>query len=293
MASFANLAGILLALSSALVWGGSDFIGGLATRLNARPLARNQPGSNLFQVMALSAFSGVLILIGCVMLWREPLPSLPSVMWAVMAGVSGAIGIAALYLALSIGQAASVAPTAAVIGTILPVLYSIFTEGPPGLVRLAGFGVALGGIWMVSKPPTQGEQVNRRDFLLACMAGIFFGGFFILIAQVKAGFVFIPLLVSRSASFTLAILLMLSRPAPLPSRSTSLLALLGGALDAGGNVFYLLAAHLVRLDVAVVISSLYPAGTVLLARLLQKEKASSWQWVGVLLCLAAIILISL
>jgi drug/metabolite transporter (DMT)-like permease len=278
----ANLTGIFFAMTSAVVWGGADFSGGLASRR-----------TKLFQVLALSGFSGIVMLVVFALLWQEVLPSFSDMLWAAAAGTSGLVGIAALYRALSMGYTASVAPTAAVIGTVSPVLFSVTTQGTPGAVRLVGFGVALLGIWLASQSTTKGEGVTRLGFLLACTAGVFFGGFFILIAQVHSASVFMPLLFARLASLGLVLLLLLGRRTPLPSLSTNPTALLAGILDAGGNVFYLLATHFIRLDVAVVLSSLYPASTVVLANLVLKEEASIWQWAGVALCLAAIILITI
>ena len=78
---------------------------------------------------------------------------------------------------------------------------------------------------------------------------------------------------------------------PLPSRTSNPIALLAGVLDAGGNVFYLLAKQYIRLDVAAVLSSMYPATTILLASIIFKERVSRNQGIGVLVCLAAIALI--
>lgn len=280
-----NLLGILFALMSALVWGAGDFSGGFATRRG-----------NLFQVLAISALSGIAILVVFALLWRETLPSLASMGWALLGGVTGAIGMASLYRGLSLGNAASVAPTSAVIGVALPVGFSFFTNGLPATGRLAGFGLALLGIWLVSQAATGEGKGSRTGFLLACLAGVGFGGFFIFIAQVEPGKMFIPLIVARSVTFCMALVLLRANHMPLPSPAAftaNPVALLAGVLDAGGNIFYLLARQFARLDVAAVLSSLYPATTVLLASLLLKEKVSRTQGAGVVLCLAAIALITI
>ena len=278
----ANVLGILFALTSALVWGGGDFSGGLATRRNSQ-----------FQVLALSALSGIVLLLVFAAARQEAFPSLPSSIWAMLAGACGAVGIAALYRALSIGYAASVAPTAAVIGAALPVGFSNVVEGMPDTTRMTGFVLALLGIWLVSRPSHLAGSVSRQGFLLACLAGLGFGGFFILIAQVEPSRLFTPLVIARSVTFSTALLLLRVYRLPLHALTDNPIALLAGLLDAGGNVFYLLAKQYTRLDVAAVLASLYPVTTVLLAGLILKERVSGGQWIGVGICFAAIVLITI
>lgn len=276
----ADLIGVFMALTSAAVWGSGDFSGGLASR-------RSHP----FHVLALSALSGMVILVACAGLWREGLPGMGSVVWAALAGVSGALGVASLYRALSLGNAAAVAPAAAVVSAALPVVFGLFTQGLPGTLRLAGFGLALPGIWLVSRA-TAGSPASRQGLGLALLAGTGFAGFFILIAQVEPGAVFTPLIVARAVSLATAMLLLAARRLPMAGAGANPAALLAGVLDAGGNVFYLLAQQYTRLDVAVVLASLYPAATVLLARLVLDENVSRGQWLGAGVCLAAIVLIA-
>ena len=276
-----NGLGIVLALISAVVWGSGDFSGGLAARK-----------ANPFQVLALSALSGLVILGGCVLVWREVWPSPGGMLWAGLAGGAAALGAAALYRGLSLGHAASVAPTAGVIGAALPVLFSIITQGWPGAERLAGFGLAFLGIWFVARAGAGAERVSREGFLLACLAGAGFGGFFILIAQIDPGTVFSSLIVARCVGLGIALLLLRVNRLPVPAIKAHPVALLAGVLDAGGNIFYVLARQYTRLDIAAVLSSLYPAATVILASLLLKEKISRGQLVGVGLCLVAIGLIT-
>jgi drug/metabolite transporter (DMT)-like permease len=274
-----DLIGIISALTAALLWGGGDFTGGWATRRASQ-----------FHVLVVSALSGIIVLLLSASLWRESWPSTGTVVWAALAGISGTVGIAALYHALSLGPAATVAPTAAVVGVVLPVIFSGVTEGWPEAARLAGFVLACFGIWLLCKPPA-GRRVSRRSLGEAVLAGIGFAGFFVLIAQVGPGAVFGPLIVARSVELTIAVLLLRVRGLSLPRLRAHPAALLAGLLDAGGTVFFLLAQDLTRLDVAVVLSSLYPLTTVLLSRLILKEKITPVQWVAALVSLLAIELI--
>jgi drug/metabolite transporter (DMT)-like permease len=212
-------------------------------------------------------------------------------LWAALAGASGALGVAALYYALSLGNTASVAPTAAVTGAILPMLFSLLTEGSPGWGRGVGFLAALLGIWLVSQSPDAGKKAVRRGMYLAFLAGVGFGGFFILITRVGPGQVFIPLVVARLGTLGVALVMMFTHRLSLPAPKANPVALLAGVLDAGGNVFYLLAKQFTRLDVVTVLSSLYPAATMLLAYLIFKEKVSRLQWIGAGLCILAVWLI--
>lgn len=280
-----NLLGLFFALTSAFVWGSGDFSGGFATR-------KNDP----YHVLALSTLSGIGLLIVCAVLWRETWPPLSSVGWAVAAGAFGMTGLTALYRGLAQDDAARVAPVAAVVGAAIPVGFGALTLGWPEPLKLAGFVLAFAGIWLVSQGSGQEKDATHRfsrpGFLLACLAGVGFGGYFILIAQVEPGYLFIPLVISRSTQFTISLGLILFYRLPIPRLNTSPIALFAGVLDASGNIFYLLAQQYARLDVVVVLVSLFPATTVLLSAILLKEKVSRGQWVGVAVCLTAIALIS-
>ncbi len=273
--------GIGFALLSALVWGSGDFSGGMAARR-----------SNQFQVLALSAFSGLVILVAAALVWREGFPSPQGMLFSALGGAGGAVGIAALYRALSMGHNASVAPTSAVIGAALPVVFSAVTLGPPGAIHLAGFGLAMLGIFLVSLPGNAAVRVSRQGFLLACLAGIGFGAFFIFLGQVDPGKIFTPLIIARCFTLVVGLGLVKGNRLALPGLFSNGWALLAGILDAGGNLFYILARQYTRLDIAAVISALYPASTVVLAAIVLKERSSGLQRLGVLVCLLAIVLIT-
>jgi len=282
MNSAPGLLGVIFALTSAVVWGSGDFSGGQATRR-----------SNQYQVLMLASISGMVLLLACAFLWGEGLPSIKNALWGALAGASGALGVAALYRALSMGHTASVAPTSAIICAALPVLLGLVTEGMPSATQFTGFGVALAGIWLVSKSPKAGEKSFREGMTLAFLSGIGFGGFFVFIAQVERGQLFGPIFVARSVTLAIALLMLGLKRIPLPGLTSNPIAILAGLLDTGGNVFYLLATQFTRLDVAAVLSSLYPAVTVILATVILKEKVVRVQWAGVALCLLAIIIITL
>jgi drug/metabolite transporter (DMT)-like permease len=272
--------GVLLALGSACVWGSGDFCGGRAT-------AR----MNHFQVLAVSALSGTVMLVCLALLTREQLRMDASLGWAALAGLCTAVGIVALYRGLSIGAAAAVAPVAAVTAALLPVLYSAATVGLPRSTQVIGFAVAVVGIFLVARaaPESAGSRTGIR---LGFLAGLGFGSFLVLIAKTGSDAVYMPLAVARTVMLVAALLLLAVRRTPFPAVQASPIALLAGVLDAGGTALYLLAQNYVRLDVAAVLSSLYPAATVVLSRVLIKEAVTPTQWIGALVCVGAVALIA-
>lgn len=272
--------GVLFALASAAVWGAGDLGGGLAARR-----------SHQFQVVALSAVSGLVVLIACWVARGEPFPPMAAVMWAVLAGLSGVFGIAALYRGLSLGNAALVAPTAGVVGALLPVAFNLVKEGWPSPFQVAGFACAMAGIWLVAKS-SRATAESIEGLRIALLAGLGLGGFLVLIAQVPGTLVFGPLAVARVVGLAVSLLVLVGRELPVPVPWSNPLALGAGILDAGGTVFYVFAKQYTRLDVAAVLSSLYPVSTVLLARFLLKEHVTVAQGFGVALCLAAVALIA-
>lgn len=276
-----QLAGALSGLASALAWGSGDFIGGLATRRVPQ-----------FQVVALAALSGLAVFVPVGILRGEAVPSTSSILWALGAGLCGAIGVASLYAGLARGPAAVVAPTATVVGAGLPVVLSAFLHGLPPLVRGAGILLGLAGIYLASRPAGPAGAAQKRPFLLAVAAGVGFGGYFILIAQVDRGPIFLSLSVAKGAALALSGVALTTQGQSLASPRGIPLALLAGVLDGGGNLFNLLAAHQSGIAAAAVLSSMAPAATVLLSMRFLRERLRWSQGVGVLCCLAALGLIS-
>jgi len=277
-----HLLGILYGLTSAVVWGSGDFVGGLAARR-----------IHQFQVVALAALVGAAIFVPFAILLNEPVPSTASLAWSAAAGISGAVGVAAFYRALSTGVSAVVAPTAAVVGAAIPVLVAGIIEGWPGPLQAAGIVSGLAGIWLVSRPPTSGRPEGRTEFALAVLAGAGFAGFFVFISQVEDGVLFGPLIVAKLAALGFAIIALIGRGQSLPGLAQNPLALLAGVLDAGGNLFFFLAQQYTTLAVAAVLSSMYPAATIFLSRMILHERVVRRQTWGVALCLAAVVLITI
>jgi drug/metabolite transporter (DMT)-like permease len=280
MPEITSFFGIIFGLASALVWGTGDFAGGYASRKLSQ-----------YQVLFLSAFSGLIFMLITALIFREPLPSTRGMIFAALGGLSGAVGIAMFYRSLAIGNAAVVAPTTAVIGTAVPVLFSTFLEGLPSQYKLAGFVLAILGIWLVSTGESD-HPAGKNGFGLAVLAGIGFAGWLILLGNVEKGSVFTPLVISRLVALATGIALVLINRQKFPGLFSSIPALVCGILDVGGNIFYVLARQFTRLDVAAVLSSLGPAVTVIITTVVLKEPVSRRQWLGVITCLAAVGLIT-
>jgi drug/metabolite transporter (DMT)-like permease len=231
------------------------------------------------------------LLVTLALLWKEPFPSSWDIAWGALAGLAGAIGLISFYSALSTGRMGIAAPVSAVLTAALPVLFSTFTEGMPSLLQMGGFVVALLAIGIISRP--ERSKGRPKGIGLALLAGCGFGCFFILISRVNHTAVFWPLAVARFTSVLFLLIMgLIRRQRILPGRTVTSLVLLAGILDATGNAFFVLAAHTGRLDVAAVLSSLYPAATVLLAALILRERMTRVQTIGILLALSAVPLIS-
>jgi drug/metabolite transporter (DMT)-like permease len=275
-----ELAAVGFGLAASLSWGTSDFSGGMATKR-----------AHVFGVMTISYAMGLALLFALAVARREPLSAPDDLIWAAAAGLAGAAGLTAQYRALAVGRMGIAAPVAAVLGATVPVIFGAVAEGLPNAFKLAGFGLAILGVWLISRARTGS---GRADGLgLAVIAGLGFGLFFILIDQVSEDAVFWPLIAARGASLVAMLTVALgSRRMGLPTRNALLVVLLAGTLDVGGNTFFLLASQSGRLDVASVLSSLYPAVTVILARAILKEHVTRVQGVGIAAALVAIPLIA-
>jgi len=269
-----------LSLGAAAVWGGGDFAGGLATKR-----------ANVFRVVAGAHACGLVLMLILAWATGEPMPPYQSLWWGVAAGVSGAFGIAALYQALAIGRMGIIAPVASVITAVLPVLVGLRTEGMPDRLQLAGFALALVSIWLVARP--DGKIDTHRGLGLAVLAGVMFGVFLVTGKQAGHHGVFWPLVAARIASTLLMLTIVAFSPRAARSLRGALVPiLLSGLLDSGANALFIAATRHGRLDVAAVLSSLYPASTVILARVLLKERISAWQNAGIVGALVSVALVS-
>ena len=271
----------ILALGATLAWGCGDFSGGLASR-------RHDVHSVVIAAQLIS-LAPLLIL---VMSFEFVVPQASDLLFASLGGVVGIFGLLNLYQGLSVGRMSVVAPLAAIIASVIPVLVGILADGLPTAIQLAGFTLALVAVWLLSG---DGKRLDATagELRFAIMGGIGFAAFYVSLDQVSGETVLWPVLAARVASIVALSVYTLSRRHWLaPPRSLLPLIVLTGLLDTAGNYFFTMATHAGRLDIATVVSSLYPGITVMLALLVLRERLKLNQWFGVLAALVAIAMIT-
>src|SRR5580658_4873604 len=268
-----------LSLAAVFAWGTSDFLGGCGARR-----------ANAFVLTAIAQLSGLLLMAGIALASHAPFPTRTAVAWALLGGLSGGGALAIFYRALSSGRMGLTAPVAAVLGAAIPTAFGMFREGLPQAAQVAGFVLAATGIWLISRS----EDENSREGIgMAALAGIGFAGFYLCIRQAGDGSAFWIAAMSKVVSFTLTgLIVLIGRSARDIDRRGIALGILAGCLDVIGSVLFIRASQTGRLDAAVVLSSLYPAVTVLLARFILKEHFTRWKALGMVAALLAVPMIA-
>ncbi len=285
---------ILLALASSLLWGVADFYGGSA--------ARRLPA---LQVVLISQAAGLLVAAAAVIASGSvgaPTGYLP---WAVAAGLAGAGAVVLFYRALAIGTMGVVAPLAA-LGVIVPVLIGLFAGSVPSVVCLAGIVVAIGGVIVTAGPSRSATAPSghTRSVVMAIGAAAGFGFLQVAISGGSKYSTVMTMAVMRTVSVpVLGLITVLSirassrRGDPSDSRlpvSRPLLALIAvvGVFDVSANLLFGIATVSGSLAIVAVLGSLYPAATVLLARIVDSERMSPTQNIGVLAAITGVAMIA-
>ncbi|MGB3907200.1 MAG: DMT family transporter [Methanomethylovorans sp.] len=278
----AELLVVFFGLLAAASWGAGDFSGGFASKK-----------ANVFSVVLIVQTVGVFLLVASAYLMGEEIPGINGIIWGAIAGIFIGIALLALYHGLSQGKMGFIAPISAVVAASVPVLYGAFYEGLPATHQIAGFVFALAAVWLIAGGNNEMGKIRVHDLKFPLIAGIGFGIFFISIDHVSETAVYWPLAVARAAAVLMVLgFIIFKGSMSVPSRNILPIIILAGVFDTGGNTFFALASRAGRLDIASITSSLYPAGTVLLAWLILKERMVIRQWAGVLFALIAIVLIS-
>ena len=292
----------LLGLAGAFVYGAADFLGGLASR-------RMSP----FAVTGIAAGSGLLVLVA-VYPFVGGAWSSEAVLWGSISGVSGAIGISLLYACLAIGPMSILSPLTAVISAVVPLSIGLARGAAFQPIGYAALALALVAVVLVGfVPEKDAARPSLRGILMAIGSGATIGIFLVAIDAAPDDSGLVPLFFSRAVNGTImgAIVLLaflvarrrpdaMARPAAAAARPSSAglgaalaLALGCGVADAAANGLILAGLRLGELSVTSVLTALYPAGTIILASIVLKERIAPLQAVGLVLALAAAAMLSL
>jgi drug/metabolite transporter (DMT)-like permease len=285
---------VLVGMGSALVFGSADFLGGLASK-------RISP----IRATAIAAAAGLVILglsypiIGGVWSWN-------AVLFGGLSGVSGALAISLLYACLAIGPMSILSPLTAVVSAIVPAAIVIFVRGEHfGTIGYVALGLALAAVVLVGfVRDSRAVHPTPRGIIMAVASGVFIGLFLVIIDLTPTDSGIVPLIANRAVNgilmfATVGVLALVarrrSRAAPIGSgwRPGLRLAIACGIVDAAANCGLLLGTRIGDLSVMAVLTALYPAGTIILAAIVLRERIAVVQYVGLGLAIAAGALLAL
>ncbi|WP_431245716.1 EamA family transporter [Leifsonia xyli] len=281
-----------LGLLSALVYGSADFFGGVAAR-------RIGP----VRTTAVGAVSGLLLLVLSLPIaggtWSPA-----ALGWGALSGLVGSAAVGLLYACLAIGPMSILSPLTALVSALVPMAWGLVGGDRFGIVGSVALGLALIAVVLVGFVPEKGAVRPRaRALLMAVGAGAMIGVFLILLDQTPADSGIVPLIANRAVNgavmWSVVALLVLSRRRGAQDgrlrftpRGTGIAAG-AGALDASANLLILIGLRLGDLTTMSVLVALYPAGTILLAAVVLRERVAPVQWVGLVLAVAAAALLAL
>jgi drug/metabolite transporter (DMT)-like permease len=278
---------VVFGISTAICWGICDFIGGSQSR---------RVGA---YGMTLGTFCcGLLFMFPAAIVLSEAPMNWSGWLWCMLAGAFDAIGILLLYLSMTMSRLSLAAPVSAITAATLPVLFGILTQGMPKPAVFMGLLLALAAVWMVSQEHNTepGERIKLAELKLPLLSGSCLGIFLIMMHVGSSHAMLWPMVAVRSGGVA-TLLLALFTPLKARVRPTAalpwMIIALNALLDIIGNGSYILAGQAGRVDVAAVLSSLYPGATVFMAWLLLKERVSSVQLAGIMTALGAIVLLTL
>ena len=277
----------LMAILSAAAYGAADFLGGMAAKR----------ATTLGSVIVTQAV-GLVLLVFVLPVLPDAIVTAADLAWGAAAGLAGGGGVALLYRALAIGPMSVVAPLTAVCAAAIPVAVGLALGDRLSVLTAAGIALAAVAIVLVGQERRAPDSVAMAQGIaaegvrLAIAAGIAVGLFFVCLERTGDTSGLWPLVPARIVSIALftAIALATSRPVLVP-RAVMPIAIGGGALDMLANAFYLAAVQQGQLSVVATLASLYPASTIVLARIILDERWSRLQALGIVAAVAATMLI--
>jgi len=281
------MSAILLALGSALAYGAADFIAGWLSRRSHYARV-----SLLAQIAA-----GTCTLIASLVVGGRP--STASLAWGALSGLGGGLGTLALYRGLARGRMNVVAPLSGVLAAALPALFGLVLGERPGPAAMAGLGLALPAVWLTARTEESAASAaaNRTSSgaIDGVLAGLGFAVLFIGLQRAGRGEGLWPIAASQLVA-AVPMLVLQARSLPGPAGPEDARLRLGpvlvGVLVALAAICFFLGTQRGLLTVVAVLTSLYPAVTVALARWVLAEHIGRWQGVGLALAGASVALIS-
>lgn len=280
---------MVLALAAAVLYGSADFLGGAATRR-----------AHVLSVAALSATAALSVLL-IAALASGDMPAPAGLAWGLSAGVIGGAGLIIFYVGLATGPMGVVAPVSGLVGTVLPVGVAL-TEGErPGVLVYVGAVACVVAIVLASSggggsAAAPGRRVPVRAIGYGVVSGILFGLFFVFMRDGGESGAFWPATVARMGELIVALAaIAVVRPGPVgrgTGRAPLLAALAAGTVDAAATLCYVAATRAGLFGLAVVLASLYPGVTVLLARIVLGERLRWAQRAGLALAAFGILLVT-
>ncbi|MDX9899312.1 MAG: DMT family transporter [Spirochaetia bacterium] len=277
---------LIFAIASASFYGLADFSGGYAASKS-----KVLPVMLVAQIFGFATASTALIT-----MWSG-LPNVVDMLWGFAGGLAGFFGIIILYRGIALGIVAVVSPIAALLSSIIPFVVGLALGDRPGIPALIGISLCLPAIILLSYSPakTESDKKSAKSSILhGLLSGIGFGLFFVALSRPSSNSGFWPLWASRSAALSMALIVLLVKREPLViNKGGRLTAMLAGILDMVANILFVLASRYGMLSIVGIIVSLYPAPTVLMARIVFKERISPVRAIGLALCLVGLALISL
>jgi len=270
---------VALGLAAGISWGVADFLGGLKSRQ-----------LNVVAVLVISQAAGAL-LVGLIVAARgQGPPELHFLLYGVLGGVAGLVGLAAFYRGMAVGAMAVVAPISAT-GAAIPVAVGLSTGDRPSAIQGVGLVLAMVGVVLASREGGEGAGGARlaAGTGLALVAALGFGVFFVGLDAASDGDVLWALLAARSFDVILlcALAVTLGRGARMSARDLRDVVAVG-LLDVLANALFALASTRGLVSLVAVLASLYPVVTIFLARLVLKERIRGSQGAGVALALVGV-----
>ncbi len=281
---------IFFAGASALVWGAADYCGGVASLRGAASLRQRA-----ITVAVLSHLAAIPVIIPFLFL-VPGIPGQSGLVWGALAGVASLVGVVALNLGLASAAMATVAPVAAVTAALVPMAGGLLLGERPAFAGLIGAAAAVVAIVLVSSGGNPGGELLRVQVVsLALISGVAFGLFFLLLGQAGPEAGMWPLIADKVTSVALGLVVlqrvgMRSLTAVLSVRQVAMLAVLAGAFDTVATALYLLSAHSGHVSIVAPVAALYPASTVVLALLFNRERLQPIQFAGLGLAGVALVL---